>query len=146
MALKNKINSREIELPDTLFVRDIENRVFQIIALQCLARIADVALVEGNLIDALLGRGGVERIKGVSVEQDSKNHSVKVRLEVNIRYGVSIPAKSDEIQVRIAEEITKLTGLHVASVHVIFKGVYTEQGGPSQGEPLVASPPEEPVP
>lgn len=38
-------------------------------------------------------------------------------------YGTSIPGKAEEIQTKIAEEITKLTGLHVASVHVVFKNV-----------------------
>lgn len=128
MGTKNKVDAREIELPDTVFVRDIENRVFQVIALQCLSKIADVMVVEGNLIDSLLSRGGADRIKGVSVDQDSKNRSVKVKLEVNIRYGVAIPEKADEIQQRVAEEITKMTGLHVASVHVVFKGVYPSDG------------------
>jgi uncharacterized alkaline shock family protein YloU len=127
MATKPKVDTREIELPDTLFVRDIENRVFQAIALQCLARIPDVSLVEGNLIDNLLARGGAERIKGVTVEQDSKNRSVKLKVEVNVRYGVSIPEKAEQIQLKVAEEITKFTGLHVAAVHVVFKGVYAPE-------------------
>lgn len=127
MSSKHKVDAREIQLPDTMFVRDIENRVFQVIALQCLSKIADVSLVEGNIIDNLLNRGGADRIKGVSVEQESKSRSVKIKLEVNVRYGVSIPEKADEIQAKVAEEITKLTGLHVASVHVIFKSVYSSE-------------------
>lgn len=138
MGIKNKVDIREIELPDTVFVRDIENRVFQTIVLQCLTDIPDVNLVEeGTLMGNLLGRGGSDRIKGVTIEQDSKNHSVKVRLEVSIRYGVSIPAKSEEIQTRVTQEITKLTGLHVSAVHVIFKDVYTEPKG-SEGPPATS--------
>lgn len=44
-------------------------------------------------------------------------------MEVNIIFGVKIPQKAEEIQTKISEEITKLTGLHVASVHVVFKNV-----------------------
>jgi uncharacterized alkaline shock family protein YloU len=44
-------------------------------------------------------------------------------VEVNISYDVSIPEKAEEIQGIIAEDVAKLTGLHVSSVHVIFKNV-----------------------
>ncbi len=118
-----KVDTKEFELPETVFVRDIENRVFQAIVLQCLAKIKDIALVEGNFIDDIFGRSRVEGVKGISAEQDSKAHSVKIRVEVNVGYGVMIPEKADEIQEKVTEEITRLTGLHVACVHVVFKNV-----------------------
>lgn len=118
-----KVDTKEFELPETLFVRDIENKVFQGIVLQCLAKIDGIALVEGNFIDNILGRTALEGVKGVHIEQDNKNHSVGVRIDVNICYGYSIPEKAEEIQTACAEEITKLTGLHVSSVHVVFKNV-----------------------
>lgn len=117
--LKN-MDAREIELPDTVFIRDIETRVFQGIVLQSLAKIEGIGLLEGNLFDSLLGRE-IESIKGLYVEQDQKKHSVSVRVEINIVYGFSIPEKSEEIQMCLVEQISKWTGLHVASVHVIFK-------------------------
>ena len=117
--LKN-MDTREIELPETVFIRDIDTRVFQAIALQCLAQIEGVGLLEGNLFDSLLGRE-VERVKGIHVTQDQKNHSVELRVEINILYGVNIPQKAEEIQEKLVEEISQWTGLHVSSVHVIFK-------------------------
>ncbi len=117
------LDTKELELPETIFVRDIESKVFQSIAMQCLAKIEGVAVLEGNLIDSLLGRDPFERVKGIFVEQDQKTHSVNVRVEVNVAYGVSIPDKADEIQTKIAHEIARLTGLHVASVHVVFKNL-----------------------
>ena len=123
--LKN-MDAREIELPETVFIRDIETRVFQGIALQCLAKIEGIGLIEGNLFDSLLGRD-LERIKGIHVEQDQKKHSVDVRVEINILYGVSIPEKAEEVQTRLAEEISQWSGLHVASVHVIFKDLIPPQ-------------------
>lgn len=118
-----KIDHKEFELPETVFVRDIENRVFQSIILQCLAKIDGIGLVSGNFLDNLLGRGTGEGTKGIFAEQDSHNHSVSIRVEVNIRYGVSIPEKAEEIQSRVADTITNLTGLHVAEVHVVFKNI-----------------------
>lgn len=118
-----RLDTREFELPETIFVRDLDNRVFQSIALQSLSTIDGISLVEGNFLGNLLHS---EAIKGVSVEQDLNNHSVALRIELNIRYGVSIPQKADEIQNKISEEITKLTGLHVSQVHLVFKNVVPE--------------------
>jgi len=124
---KKKVDTKEFEIPETIFIRDIENKVFQSIILQCLSQIDGISLVEGNFIDHLLGRSA-EGVKGISAEQDDKNHSINAKVEVNILYGVVIPDKAEEIQTKIADEITKLTGLHVASVHVVFKNVIsTEQ-------------------
>ena len=119
------MSEKEFILPDTVFVRDVEGEVFQAIVVKCLSEIQDVALSGGNLIDHLLGREGL--IKGVVIEQDEKNQSVGVRIEVNIAYGVSIPEKAAEIQAKVAETLTALTGLHVSSVHVVFKGLITKE-------------------
>lgn len=124
---KKKVDTKEFELPETTFVRDIDNRVFVSIVLQCLANIEGVGLVEGSLFNHLFGRSATEGAKGIYAEQDQKNHSVNIRVEVNICYGIVIPDKAEEIQSRIAEEITKLTGLHVASVHVVFKNVISPE-------------------
>lgn len=128
-----KVDTKELELPDTVYVRDIENRVFQEIVLECLTKIPGISAVEGNILDNFLGRS--EGIKGVQAEQDLKNHSISLKVEVNIAYGMSIPEKAEEIQNLIAEEITKLTGLHVASVHVIFKALIQPQD-PNKKEQL----------
>jgi uncharacterized alkaline shock family protein YloU len=121
-SMYEKLDRKELNLPDTVFIRDIETRVFQAIVLQCLAKINGVGLLEGNLFDSLLGRE-VEHVKGIYVEQDQKQHSVVVRVEINIAYGISIPEKAEEVQSKIVEEISHWSGLHVASVHVIFKGL-----------------------
>jgi uncharacterized alkaline shock family protein YloU len=113
------MDSKEIELPETVFIRDIETRVFQAICLQTLAKIEGVGLLEGSLIDSLLGWDH-ERIKGIHVQYDGK-HSVNVRVEIKIAYGLSIPEKAEEVQMKLAEEVSRWSGLHVASVHVIFK-------------------------
>jgi uncharacterized alkaline shock family protein YloU len=130
--LKN-MDAREIQLPETVFIRDIDTRVFQAIALQCLAKVQGITLQEGNLIDSLLGRE-VERVKGIHVVQDQKNHSVEIRVEINILYGVNIPEKAEEVQEKLVEEISKWTGLHVSSVHVIFKDLIPPQAEAAPAE------------
>lgn len=122
-----KVDTKEFEIPETLYVRDIENQVFQGIVLQTLNKISGISLVEDNFIESLLGKSPVSTsVKGITAEQDPKTNTIKIRLEVNIQYGVSIPEKAEEIQNKITEEITKLTGLHVAQVHLIFKNVVQE--------------------
>lgn len=123
---KSKVDTKEFELPETIFIRDIEDKVFQSIVLQCLAKTESISLVEGNFIDHLLGRSA-EGVKGIYTEQDDKNQSVNIKVEVNILYGTSIPEKAEEIQTKIANEITQLTGLHVSSVHVVFKNVISAE-------------------
>ncbi len=130
-----QMDTKEFELPDTLFVRDIENRVFQGIVLQCLSEIEGISLLEGGFIGNILGRKGVENVKGITSEQDNKNHSVSVRVEVNIYFGHSIPEMAEKIQSRIAEEITRLTGLHVACVHVVFKNIIPRETPKKQATP-----------
>ncbi|MBN2479698.1 MAG: Asp23/Gls24 family envelope stress response protein [Parachlamydiales bacterium] len=119
----NQIDTKEIDLPETTFSRDVESRVFQAIVLQCLTKIEGIALVGGSLIDSLLGREAHERYSGINIEQDNKQHSVTIKIEINIKYGLSIPEKAEEIQSKVIEEISKFTGLHVSTVHVVFKNL-----------------------
>ena len=130
--MEEKVDTQELEIAETTYIRDIENRVFQAIILQVLTKIKDITLLEGNLIDAILHRGSVERIKGIFVEQDAKSPTVKVKVEVNVHYGISIPTKAQEIQQAISDEINNLTGLHVSTVHVIFKNVYLDEPKPEE--------------
>lgn len=142
-----KIDTQEFELPETTFSCDIDNRVFQGIILQCLANVEGISLMEGNFIDNILGRTGPDSLKGITAEQDSKNQSIDIQVEVNICYGNSIPAKAEEIQSKIAEEITRLTGLHVSTIHVIFRNVLPYEQMKKSQAPLtsgsaVPTPPE----
>ncbi len=118
----NQIDTKELALPETLFIRDIETKVFQSIVVQVLSQIEGVEPLEGSLFDDLLG-DGVDGIKGIHIDQELKTHSVNVRIEVNVAYGLTIPEKAEEIQTRIVQEISRLTSLHVGRVHVIFKNL-----------------------
>lgn len=121
------MDTKELHLPETTVSRDIENKVFQALIVQCLAKVEGIAVVTKGLIDSLLGRDSQENFSAISIEQDQKLHSVAVKVEVNIKYGFSIPEKAEEIQMKIIEGISRFTGLHVKSVHVIFKNLILEQ-------------------
>ena len=121
-----KVDTKELEFPETVYIRDIDNRVFQGIVLQILSGIEGITLIEGNLFDNLMGWSPTESVKGIHADQDMQNHTINIKVEVNVCYGICIPEKAEEIQTKIAEEVTKLTGLHVSSVHVVFKNVVPE--------------------
>ncbi len=124
-----QIDKKELELPDTIFIRDIESKVFQSIIVQCIEHIDGVETLEGSLFDSLLGRDSLDGIKGIHVEQDQKNHAVNIRVEINVAYGTSIPEKAEEIQAKIVQDVSHLTGLHVGRVHIIFKNLIALKQG-----------------
>ena len=135
---QKRVDTKEFKIPETLFIRDIENKVFQSIVLQCLAQIDGINLVEGNFIDHLLGRSA-EGVKGIHAQQDDKSQAVEIKVEVNILYGISIPEIAEKIQTEITDAITKLTGLHVAAVHVVFKNVITAEQATKLGQSSVTT-------
>lgn len=125
--------AEELHYPDTTYIQHIDDRVFQSIVLECLLRIDGVSLAGGTLFDSLLHRN-TDGLRGVHVNQEAKHHSVSIKVEVNVDFGLSIPDKSEEIQQEVAQAITQLTGLHVACVHVIFKGVTRPATAPHPDE------------
>lgn len=135
-----RLDTKEFELPETLFSRDIDDKVFQGIILHTLAAIEGISLVGGNFIDNILGRSGPEGIIGIAAEQDGKNSSINIKIELNVCYGVCIPQKAEEIQIKIAEEVTRLTGLHVATVHTVFKNVISPEQMNKATSPTSTSP------
>ncbi len=124
--LKN-IDLKEVELPDTDFIFDIETKVIQGICYQCITQTEGLFPQEAGLIDNLLGQ---EALKGISVQQDSKQRAVMIKLEVGVLYGVSLPERAEKLQNLVFKEVSELTGLHVGSVHVVFKNlvVKTKEG------------------
>jgi uncharacterized alkaline shock family protein YloU len=119
------IDVKEIQLPMTDFIFDIESKVLMSICYQCIKQIEGLFPIEAGLIDNLLGH---EHLKGIHVQQDSKQHAVIIKIEVSVIYGVSLPFKAEALQTLIVKEISELTGLHVGSVHVIFKNLVVKDG------------------
>ncbi len=125
------IDTKEFELPETLYIRDIDSGVFQTLVLQCLSGIKGISLLDGTLLENLLGRSSEGGGRGICVEQDPERHAVSVKVEVNVFYGILIPQKAEEIQTLLTHEITRLTGLHVAAVHIVFKNMLLPENIPT---------------
>lgn len=120
---KRPLDQSEFELPETMFVREIDDRVFQSIILKCLSEIQGIGFLGRTFIDQLLRRDRAEGVRGVVIKQDSKSQSVSIRIEVTIAFGESIPEKTREIQDKISVQIKKMTELHVSCVHVVVKNL-----------------------
>lgn len=124
--------SKELEPPETTYVRDIEMRALQSIILNCLSKLEGVFLIEEKLVDTLLGRECVSGIRGIHVDQDKKSPALSIKVEIKVAYGLKIPQKVEEVQNIISEKITELTSLPIATVHVVVRDVLLPK------EPLTA--------
>jgi uncharacterized alkaline shock family protein YloU len=119
------IDPKEFDLPETVFSRDVENKVFQGIITETLSHIRGISPVGDSLFDQVIGRS--EKMKGIYAEQDASTNSLKVKLELSVHYGINIPQKAEEIQNAVSKDLTTMTGLHVAEVHIVFKNLHVEE-------------------
>ena len=95
---KKAVDPKEIDYPETVYIRDIENRVFQMIVLQTLAKVKSISLIEGNFFDTILKKTTTDSLKGIEAEQDGDSNMVNVRIEIDVEFGIPIPDKAEEIQ------------------------------------------------
>lgn len=121
-----KMDLKELNFPETIFSRDIDSKVFQGMIAYTLSKIEGVQLISKGLIDSLLGRDSLENFSAIFVEQNEDEHSISIKVEVDIKFGICIPEKADEIQSKIIKTISQYSGLHVSSVHVVFKNLMIE--------------------
>jgi|AMWB02.1.fsa_nt_gi uncharacterized alkaline shock family protein YloU len=124
----HQLDPQEFELPETTYSHEIENRVFRGIILNILSQTPGISPLEGTFLETFIGR--VDTVKGITIDQDTKTHSVNIVIEISIQYGVNIPKKAEEIQSRVSQAITEMTGMRVASVHVVFRELIREQKEP----------------
>jgi uncharacterized alkaline shock family protein YloU len=122
-----KMDLKELNFPETVFSSDIESKVFQGIVAHVISQIEGIQLVSKGLIDSLLNRDALENFSAIFIEQDEKQHSISIKIEIDIQFGVSIPEKAEEVQSKIIKAISSYCGLHVSSIHLIFKNIISEK-------------------
>lgn len=113
-------DARELQMPDTEFIRDIEDSVIQDIILYAVSSIHGIALVTSKRRSSFWRS---QDSSSIEVTQDLKNKSLGIVVYVQIAVSESIPEKSEEIQSKIVKIVTRATGLYVSSVRVVFKAV-----------------------
>jgi uncharacterized alkaline shock family protein YloU len=122
-AKAEKLDRREFDFPETHYLSNIDNKVFQNIVANAVQEIEGVSLYGGKLFGQLLLRERRENARSIRISQNEASHSVEVIVEVTIAYGLSIPTVAEELQNKIAERIIEMTGLHVSSIEVIFRDI-----------------------
>ena len=115
------VDPEELELPETVFSRDISNKVFQDIVAKTISRFPEVSLKEETFFDQVIPL--TEKHRGIIATQDPATKSIKVSIELSVAYGTNIPQKAEEIQSAVVEDLSRMTGLHVAEVHIVFKNI-----------------------
>lgn len=100
------------------------------IADDVVASIAGIAAIEvegvsrltGNMSKDLVSKLGKKNLaSGVKIAISSGN--VIVDLSLELEYGNSIKKVSEEVQLKVAQAIENMTGLHVQKVNVMVSGI-----------------------
>ncbi len=76
----------------------------------------------GNITNEIIGKFGVKnRSKGVRITMEGD--CVCVDMNLNMKYGYSIPEVVEKVQARVSQQIETMTGLYVPEVNVRIAGV-----------------------
>ena len=121
MANEN-VHTRTIEIDDGFGKVIIADEVIAIIAGLAASEVEGVASMAGNATKELIEKIGVKSLsKGIRLQVEGDQ--VRVALNVNLRYGYSVPETSAEIQEKVKTAIETMTGLNVAEVNIKITNV-----------------------
>ena len=103
----------------------IADEVIQIIAGLATNEVEGVAGMSGSLAggltESLTGRKNLA--KGVKVQFTENSRDCLIDISVVLKFGVSIPDTSYQIQERVKQSIENMTGLGVSSVNIHVVGI-----------------------
>lgn len=106
-----------IELNDGFGEVKIADEVIAIIAGLAASEVKGVASMAGNATRDLIEKLGVKSLtKGVKLQVEDQE--VNVAMNVNLKYGFSVPETSKEIQDKVKTAIETMTGLSVTGVNI----------------------------
>ena len=106
-----------IELDDGSGEVRISDEVIAIIAGLAASEVEGVASMAGNVTRDLIERLGVKSLsRGVRILVSE--NAVKAALNVNLKYGYSVPDTCAQIQDKVKAAIETMTGLHVTEVNI----------------------------
>ncbi len=122
MAREVEKNSYEVMLENASGKVQIAEEVVAIIAGLAATEVKGVASMAGNMTRELVAKLGMKHLsKGVAVS--ILEHTVSVKLSLNLLYGYNIPAISAAVQDRVKDAIENMTGLQVLEVNIAIAGV-----------------------
>ncbi len=100
----------------------IHQGVIALIARHAALQVPGVAEMSGSFADGLANIIG-KTDRGVRVEMNEPDQSLRLELHVTLEYGVRIPDVAWQIQNDVRRAVTEMTGKTVAAVDVIVQEV-----------------------
>lgn len=124
MEKETKISHTVYEIEDVGQVQ-IADEVIAVIAGLAATEVDGVEKMSGNITNEIVSKLGMKNLsKGVKV--NIADEQVDVTLNLVLRYGVSIPKTSQEVQERVKNAIETMTGLSVLEVNIRIAGIQME--------------------
>lgn len=124
MEKENKASHSGYEIEDVGQVQ-IADEVIAVIAGLAATEVDGVQQMSGNINNELVSKLGMKNLsRGVKVSIDGEQ--VDVVLNLILKYGVSIPKISREVQEKVKSAIETMTGLTVNEVNIRIAGIQTE--------------------
>lgn len=120
--------AEEPQYPETYYEREVGQKAFRTMVLKTLLGIDEVYFLEEDIVDSFLGREGVEGVRGLEVELIENEPALCVKIQVCLGSGCSIPAKVEEIQTKVVQDLTQQTGLHVSRIQVTVEDIRLPDG------------------
>lgn len=103
----------------------IADEVIAVIAGLASTEVEGVVKMSGNITNEIVSMLGMKNLsQGVKVE--IMGDEVEVKLSLVLRYGVSIPKTSHEVQDKVKNAIETMTGLKVTNVNIHIAGIVTD--------------------
>jgi uncharacterized alkaline shock family protein YloU len=104
----------------------IADEVIAVIAGLASTEVDGVVKMSGNITNEIVSMLGMKNLsQGVKV--DINGEEVEVNLSLILRYGISIPRTSREVQEKVKNAIETMTGLTVTNVHIRIAGIQTAE-------------------
>ena len=124
MEKENKASHSGYEIEDVGQVQ-IADEDIAVIAGLAATEVDGVQQMSGNINNELVSKLGMKNLsRGVKVSIDGEQ--VDVVLNLILKYGVSIPKISREVQEKVKGAIETMTGLTVNEVNIRIAGIQTE--------------------
>lgn len=124
MDKENKTTQTGYEIEDIGQVQ-IADEVIAVIAGLAATEVEGVIKMSGNITNEIVSKLGMKNLsRGVKVE--IIDNLVDVSLSLILRYGVSIPKTSKEVQEKVKSAIETMTGMTVSEVDIRIAGILME--------------------
>jgi uncharacterized alkaline shock family protein YloU len=123
MEDNRKENRRSVKIKeDAIGEVRVADEVVTIIAGLAATEVEGVSSMAGNITNEIVAKTGIKNLsKGVRVEV--LDGIVSVDLNLNIKYGFTIPDVSSNVQERVRTAIETMTGLEVGTINVRIASV-----------------------